>query len=208
MTTLAQKLGQSMIGHHCLDFRDHDAVFAAIHSAQESLQTIDMVLIAHGDLGNQAATQEDYSLAFQTYETNLLSVIRFLLPLSAALAGQGHGKIAVITSVAGDRGRPRNYTYGSAKGALSLYLQGMRSRLWRSGVEIYDIKLGPVVSPMTKDHTRNFSFATADEASLKIVRALARKRYIVYVPGFWRYVLWVVKSLPEPLLQRIPFLLY
>ena len=127
MTTLAQKLGQSMIGHHCLDFRDHDAVFAAIHSAQESLQTIDMVLIAHGDLGNQAATQEDYSLAFQTYETNLLSVIRFLLPLSAALAGQGHGKIAVITSVAGDRGRPRNYTYGSAKGALSLYLQGMRS---------------------------------------------------------------------------------
>ncbi len=110
---------------------------------------IDLALIAHGDLLDQAASEVDLQAARNTFEINLMSVISLLIPLSNLMEEQGSGKIGVITSVAGDRGRPRNYTYGAAKGALNLYLQGLRSRLWESGVEIYTLKLGPVDTPMT-----------------------------------------------------------
>jgi decaprenylphospho-beta-D-erythro-pentofuranosid-2-ulose 2-reductase len=109
-------------------------------------------------------------------------------------------------SVAGDRGRPRNYTYGAAKGALTLYLQGLRSRLYPVGVAVTTLKLGPVDTPMTVDHAKNPLFTTPERLAPAIVRAIDRRAGEVYLPWYWRPILAVVRNTPEPLFQRLRFL--
>ncbi len=206
MEALAEALGAAYAGSIRYDFNQTLHARQAIKYAVEALGEIDMALIAHGALFDQIDSEHDFSVAQATFETNLLSVISFLIPLSEQMLQQGFGKIGVITSVAGDRGRPHNYTYGAAKGALNIYLQGLRSNLWRSGVEVYTFKMGPVDTPMTVDHEKNFSFATVDEVSKKIVNAFNKKRYEIYVPGFWRVVMFFVRIMPEWLFQRLKFL--
>lgn len=206
MEVVAAQLGDALAGSIRYDFNQTLHAPQAIKYAVEALGEIDIALIAHGALLDQIDSEHDFAVAQATFETNLLSVISFLIPLSEQMLLQGFGKIGVITSVAGDRGRPRNYTYGAAKGALNIYLQGLRSRLWKSGVEIYTFKMGPVDTPMTVDHEKNFSFATVDEVSQKIVKAFSRKRYECYIPGFWRLVMLGVRVMPEWLFQRLKFL--
>ncbi|HEY9033047.1 MAG TPA: SDR family NAD(P)-dependent oxidoreductase [Pseudomonadales bacterium] len=199
-------LESSVRGSACYDFCDTAQAAQAVENAWQCLDGIDRVLIAHGMLPDQLRTEHDITLAEQTIASNLTSVIAFLLPLVQQMQAQGHGQIGVISSVAGDRGRPRNFTYAAAKGGLSVYLQGLRSTLWQSGVEIYTFRLGPVDTPMTASHQKNFSFASVDQVADVIVRAFAGRRYDIYVPGFWRWVMLVVRMLPEWLFQRLAFL--
>ena len=119
---------------------------------------------------------------------------------------QGFGKLGVISSVAGDRGRPRNFSYGAAKSAVSTYLQGLRSSLYDSGVEVYDFRLGPVDTPMTIDHEKNFSFSSVDKVSELIIRHFQGRKYCCYVPGFWYWVMLAVRNMPEAIFQRLKFL--
>lgn len=189
-----------------LDFNQSDHIPAAINKAANLLGAIDVALIAHGVLPDQCATENDIALVKQVFDDNCISAIALVQAISFQLQQQGFGKLAVITSVAADRGRPRNFTYGAAKSALNIYLQGLRSVLCRTGIEVYTLKLGPVDSPMTIDHTKNFSFTTPEKAATCIVRALKKKQYEVYVPGFWRYVMLAVKLMPEALFQRLSFL--
>jgi decaprenylphospho-beta-D-erythro-pentofuranosid-2-ulose 2-reductase len=112
----------------------------------------------------------------------------------------------VITSVAGDRGRPRNYTYGAAKGALNLYLQGLRSRLVPAGVKVTTLKLGPVDTPMTRDHKKNALFATPAAVARGIVAALDAGAAEAYLPGYWAVIMAFVRLAPERLFQALPFL--
>ena len=87
------------------------------------------------------------------------------MPLGNYFEAAGAGHIAVMSSVAGERGRPRNYTYGAAKGALNLYLQGLRTRLWPRGVGVHTLKLGPVDTPMTATHEKTLLFSRADRVA-------------------------------------------
>jgi decaprenylphospho-beta-D-erythro-pentofuranosid-2-ulose 2-reductase len=199
-------LGDSCVGSFCYDFTQTDLAPEAIAKAIESLDSIDIALFAHGDLLNQIESEHDFDIAQKTFDINLLSVIALLIPLSEQMEQQGSGKIGVITSVAGERGRPRNYTYSAAKGSLNIYMQGLRSKLWGSGVEIYTFKMGPVDTPMTVDHEKNFSFSTVDEVSDIIVQGFETKRYERYVPGWWQFVMFFVRNMPEWLFQRVNFL--
>ena len=199
-------LGERLAGCIVADFNQTDQSAGWVETAVETLGGVDIALIAHGYLGEQRPTEEEYGRAEQVLCTNLMSVVALLVPLANKMERQGHGHIGVITSVAGDRGRPRNYTYGAAKGGLTLYLQGLRSRLWHSGVQVHTIKLGPVDTPMTVDHYKDFSFATVDQVAPRIVRALDGNRGEIYVPSFWRWVMWVVRWIPEWLFQRLGFL--
>jgi short-subunit dehydrogenase len=167
---------------------------------------VDLVFVAHGDLGDQQLSEHDVAEAARIVQTNLLSVLALLIPLADALERQRSGTIAVITSVAGERGRPRNYTYGAAKGALHVYLQGLRSRLWPAGVTVTTLKLGPVDTPMTATHAKNALFATPQRVARDIDRAIARRRAVAFVPWYWRPILFVVRHTPEPLFQRLGFL--
>lgn len=167
---------------------------------------VDVVLVAHGDLGDQLRSEREFAEAERILRTNLLSVVALLVPLANVLEQQRAGTLAVITSVAGERGRPRNFTYGAAKGALNVYLQGLRSRLYPTGVRVTTIKLGPVDTPMTVGHAKNRLFVTAERAAQEIAAVVDRGAAEVFVPGYWRWILWLVKNTPEALFQRFGFL--
>jgi decaprenylphospho-beta-D-erythro-pentofuranosid-2-ulose 2-reductase len=188
------------------DFVDPATCERVIHGAFAQLGSIDRVLIAHGDLGNQLESEASVASALATIQVNFLSVVALLIPLLNRLETQGHGRVGVITSVAGDRGRPRNYTYGSAKGALTIYLQGVRSRLYNSGISITTIKLGPVDSPMTVDHEKNRFFTTPEVAASGIASAMEDRAAEAYVPGVWNAIMPIVKNTPEVIFQRLSFL--
>ena len=167
---------------------------------------VDLVLIAHGELGNQLETETSFAAAEAILRVNFLSPVALLIPIANAMEAQRGGRIGVITSVAGDRGRPRNYTYGAAKGALCTYLQGLRTRLYSAGVTVTTLKLGPVDSPMTGAHKKNALFAKPQSVAVSIVSAIDAGASEVYVPGFWRVIMAIVRNMPEALMQRLAFL--
>jgi len=203
---LADELGETVVATACGDLDDLAANAARVERAIASLGGIDIALIAHGDLGDQQESERDLAAAESTLLTNLRSPVSLVIPLANALERQGRGKLAVLSSVAGDRGRPRNYTYGAAKSAVSVLLQGVRSRLYGTGVSVQDLRLGPVETPMTVDHQKNFSFSQPRDVARTIVAKIDRGAAIAYVPGWWRLVMAVVRWLPEPLFQRLRFL--
>ncbi len=206
LQTLCRRLGEAVVGHTVADLADTQANAARVETAAQALGTIDIAVVAHGLLGDQLATERDYAEAETVLRVNLLSPVSLLVPLANVLERQGHGHLAVLSSVAGERGRPRNYTYGAAKGALTIYLQGVRSRLWRRGVAVSTFKLGPVDTPMTTDHPKNLLFATAPAVARDIVAHLDSKQGDVYLPWYWSPIMGVVRRLPEPLFQRLGFL--
>jgi len=127
-------------------------------------------LIAHGDLGDQLASERSFTDAEKTLRVNFTSVVSLLIPIANHLEQAKSGRLGVITSVAGDRGRPRNYTYGAAKGALNIYLQGLRTRLYASGVRVTTLKLGPVDTPMTREHEKHALFGKPKSVARSILR--------------------------------------
>lgn len=205
LRALVERLPGARVTTGVGDFTDYERNAVLVQQAVSELGRIDVVLIAHGVLGDQLRSEVDFSEAKAQTEANYLSVLSFVIPLANYLEKQGSGHLAVISSVAGDRGRPRNFTYGAAKGAITLYLQGLRSRLWPR-VGVHAIKLGPVHSPMTVDHPKNALFATCPQVAKGIVRAIERNQPEPYVPGFWAPIMFGVRNLPEALFQKFPFL--
>ncbi len=188
------------------DFADLDANEKVVSEAIEILHRIDIALIAHGDLGDQEATERSFEHAEHTLRVNFTSVVSLLIPLANHMEGNRAGRLGIIASVAGDRGRPRNYTYGAAKGALHVYLQGLRTRLYSAGVSVTTLKLGPVDTPMTQNHAKHALFGKAPRVAQGIVRAIDGRVAEAYIPSFWRAIMPVVRATPEALFQRLPFL--
>ncbi len=188
------------------DFSNLEENERVVAEAIDDLEGLDTVLIAHGDLGDQLESERSFSQAEPILTANFTSVVSLLIPIANYLAAQKHGKIGVITSVAGDRGRPRNYTYGAAKGALHIYLQGLRTRLYAAGVTVTTLKLGPVDTPMTRSHKKNALFGKVPSVAKDIVAAVEAGVPEAYVPKIWGLIMPVVKNTPEALFQKLPFL--
>lgn len=205
LSALRSELGSAVLGTRCLDFTQHDRISAVVDKLYEEFGPCEIAFLAHGYLGDQLKSESDLAEALAQIDVNFASAVAWLIPLANKMEASRKGQLAVITSVAGDRGRPRNYTYGASKGALTLYLQGLRSRLYPT-IPVTTIKLGPVDTPMTVDHEKNASFVSSPEAARGIVRAIEKRKAEVYVPGFWRPVLWAVRVMPEALFQRLKFL--
>ncbi len=206
VTTSVTSNVTSAITSQAADFSDLASCERVVRDAFEALGTIDIALIAHGELSDQLETEKAFAAAERAITVNFTSVVALLIPLANRFEGEGRGSIGVITSVAGDRGRPRNYTYGAAKGALNVYLQGLRTRLYARGVSVTTIKLGPVDSPMTKDHKKHALFGTPSGVAKDIVAAMDARVPEAYVPAFWGAIMPVVKNTPEGLFQMLPFL--
>jgi decaprenylphospho-beta-D-erythro-pentofuranosid-2-ulose 2-reductase len=177
-----------------------------VREAIAALGGLDRVLIAHGELGDQRATERSFADAEAIVRTNFTSAVSLLIPIANHLEVARGGRLGIITSVAGDRGRPRNYTYGASKGALAIFLQGLRTRLYPAGVKVTTLKLGPVDTPMTRDHTKHLLFGKPDRVAKAIVRAMDAGTSEAYVPAFWGAIMPVVKLLPEAMVQRLGFL--
>lgn len=206
LRALLSSLGSAEVTSELGDFNELAQIEGLVERAAKALGTIDVVLIAHGELGDQLESERGFAAAEAAFRSNFLSVVAFLVPLANAMEAARSGCIGVITSVAGDRGRPRNYTYGAAKGALNVYLQGLRSRLFRSGVRVVTLKLGPVDTPMTVAHEKTALFGKPAPVAASIVRALDAGVPEAYVPWFWGLIMPIVKNTPERLFQLLPFL--
>ena len=173
---------------------------------QRTLPDYDTVLLAYGSMQDQKDSETSVDVLLEELQVNFVSATAILTLFAADLERRRTGCLAAITSVAGDRGRRSNYVYGSAKGALSLFLQGLRSRLHPAGVRVITIKPGPVQTSMT-DHLPNSArFADPEQVARDIVRALERRSPdVLYTPKIWRYIMTGVQQIPETIFKRLSF---
>lgn len=167
--------------------------------------TFEVALIAHGTLPDQAACDADVARTLEEFQVNGLSVLGMLVPLAEYFEQAGRGTIAVIGSVAGDRGRLPNYLYGAAKAAVHTYLQGLRARMYRCGVQVLTVKPGRVETPMTAGMESGIPAISARAAAERIVHAIDTGKEVVYLPSWWRLVMWLLRLLPERLFKRFSF---
>lgn len=182
------------------DFGSHAELLKHVMTEMGGLDT---VLIAHGTLGDQKACEADFQKTLAELNTNAISVISLLTHLANHFEQQRHGSIAVIGSVAGDRGRQSNYVYGTAKGALWIFLQGLRNRLHKSGVQVLSIKPGFVDTPMTAQFSKGALWSTPEKVAQDIEQALANRKDVLYTPGFWRLIMAVICSIPERIFKKL-----
>ncbi len=181
----------------------HAAIF---EFARHTFADFDTVLLAYGSMHDQKDSEASVDALLGELNVNFVSATALLTLFAADFEQRRTGCLAAITSVAGDRGRRSNYVYGSAKGALSLFLQGLRSRLHPAGVSVITIKPGPVQTPMT-DHLPNAArLAEPEQVAREIVRALERRSPdVLYAPRVWRYVMTAVRHIPETVFKRLSF---
>ena len=162
---------------------------------------VDVVLIAHGSLPDQQAIDRDPAAQLDAFHLNATSVISLAASFANVLESRKGGTLAVIGSVAGDRGRRSNYVYGAAKAAVHAWCDGARARLRAAGANLLLVKPGWVDTPMTRGMKKNPLFADARSVGRGIHDAIVAGEGTVYLPRFWRWISALVRMLPERLVK-------
>ena len=172
--------------------------------AEQCFRDFDTLLLSYGTMLDQDRCQTDAEYALGQVRTNFVSSIALLTIFGKHFESRRSGTIAVITSVAGDRGRRSNYVYGAAKGGLSIFLQGLRSRMHQYGVRVLTIKPGPVATRMTENLPGLRLLASPELVAVDIYRALRHSRtQISYTPSYWKSIMSAVRAIPESVFKRI-----
>jgi short-subunit dehydrogenase len=161
------------------------------------------VLIAHGTLCNQKACEQSVNETLAEIQTNALSTISLLTIIANRFEAKQMGTIAVISSVAGDRGRASNYVYGSAKAMLTAFTSGLRQRLYQSNVYVVTIKPGFVDTPMTAEFKKGLLWANPAAVAATIIKAIDKRKNNLYVPAFWWLIMAVIKMIPTKLFSKL-----
>ncbi len=193
--------GASYIGTAVADLDDTDKHAELLAHAVNSLTGMDVALLAHGILGDQPRGERDFEHAAQILHTNFVAPVSLLTWLANFCVQRRSGVLAVISSVAGDRGRKSNYLYGSSKAGLSAFLAGLRNRVDREGVTVLTIKPGPVATPMTAH--MNIKKADVNAVAKSIVSAIDRKADVLYVPILFWPIMFVVRAIPERVFKKL-----
>lgn len=195
--------GAARVETFVVDLADVDRHAELFEAAASAFGGLDVVLVAWGTLPDQAAVEADARATVDALHTNAVSTIAFLARAANVLEAQRSGCLAAITSVAGDRGRRSNYTYGAAKAALIAFLAGLRARLHAAGVAVVDLRPGPIDTPMTAHFRKGPLFIGADRAGALVHAAIRARRDVAYIPGFWRWIMLGVRMLPEGVMKRL-----
>lgn len=196
--------GAKTVTLYIMDATDLASHSVMLSSCMTTLKQIDIALIAHGTLPDQKACERDVGVAMQEFANNGSSVIALLTLMANQFETQHCGTLAVISSVAGDRGRPSNYLYGTAKAAVSAFCEGLRARLYKVGVHVITIKPGFVNTPMTKGVPLPAALvASPEQVALRIVSGIERKVSTLYTPGFWALIMLIICSIPQPIFKRL-----
>lgn len=182
-------------------FDQHESLY---HSASEELGKIDVILVAHGSLPDQKQCEASVEQTLVEMNTNGMSAISLLTLGANLLEKQGYGTLVAISSVAGDRGRQSNYVYGAAKGMLTLFMQGLRNRLAKQGIQVLTVKPGFVDTPMTQSFDKGGPlWAEPKEIAQGIQKAILKKKDQVYLLWFWRWIMLIIKCIPERIFKRL-----
>ena len=194
---------QSNVQVMTADFLNASAIEQTVH-AITAQAPVDTVLIAHGVLSDQATCQDDVLACDAALQVNGVSPVLFAEAFAKSMVAANHGTIAIIGSVAGDRGRKTNYVYGSAKSLVSRYAQGMQHRLAHTGVEVVLIKPGPTDTPMTSDlKAKGQKMASVETVALDIVRGLNVHKSTIYTPSIWRYIMLIIIHMPNFIFNKL-----
>ena len=194
------RTGAAVTLHHC-DVRDEHGG-ASLLAELDPLPDVAVCVV--GLLGDQAESQRDHAAAERVMRTNYVGPALLLSALAERFARRGSGVLVGVSSVAGERGRAVNYVYGSAKAGFTAFLSGLRNRLVASGVHVVTVKPGFVYTRMTDglDLPARLT-ATPDEVAVAVVEAIRRRHDVVYVRGLWRWIMWVVRLIPERFFKRM-----
>ena len=195
--------GAAYVDTAVADLDDTDAHPALLAHAVNSLTGMDIAYLAHGVLGDQPTAEQDFNTAAHILHTNFMAPVSLLTWLSNYCVQRHSGVLAVISSVAGDRGRKSNYLYGSSKAGLSAFLGGLRNRVDREGVTVLAIKPGPTKTAMTAGMPGNEKFADVNSVAQTIVKAIAAKKDNLYVPFQWQPIMFVIRNIPERIFKKL-----
>ncbi|UOG17848.1 SDR family NAD(P)-dependent oxidoreductase [Acinetobacter sp. PK01] len=181
----------------CVNFLDAQAIQTCIQTLNHQA-TIDIALIAHGNLPNQEQCQIDLQQSQQSIEVNAISPVLFTEAIVQCMIDRNHGKLAVIGSVAGDRGRKSNYIYGASKALIDTYVRGLQHRLalTNSKVTVTLIKPGPTATPMTQGVEVKGRQASPEQVAQEIVRAIEIGKATLYTPKKWKIIMLIIRNLP------------
>ena len=164
------------------------------------------LIVCFGYMADQKQAEQDVALAKRMVEVNLLGAVSVLETAAHDFSERKEGFIATVSSVAGDRGRQSNYLYGAAKGGLSVYMQGLRNRMHHHGVPVTTLIPGFMDTPMTEGMDLPNPLVTAPERAGKLmVHAIQKRKSVAYIPGYWRLIMTVITSIPEPIFKRLRF---
>jgi len=202
-TDLQVRSPQSTIRVIQADFLDPGAIQ---HTVDEIVAQgkVDIALIAHGSLPEQTECQNDLQACKDALEINGISPVLYAEAFAQHMAQANHGTIALIGSVAGDRGRKSNYVYGAAKGLVTRYAQGMQHRFAGTAVKVVLIKPGPTDTPMTAHlKSQGAKLAPAEVVAGQIVNAVERGRATTYVPRKWALIMMVIRHLPARIFNSL-----
>jgi short-subunit dehydrogenase len=196
--------GATQVACYNMDATDLAAHPAMLDACLNAMPQIDIALIAHGSLPDQKACEQDVDLALREFANNGTSVIALLTLLTKQFETQHCGCLAVISSVAGDRGRPSNYLYGAAKAAVSTFCEGLRARLFKVGAHVITIKPGFVDTPMTQGLSLPAALvARPEQVAQHIVKGIERRVATLYTPGFWALIMLIIRAIPQPIFKRL-----
>lgn len=181
---------------------NNDGIENCLSSALTALSQIDIAIVAHGTLADQTACQQNVQKALTEFQVNATSYIGLLTVFGYYFEKQKSGSIVVLSSCAGDRGRKSNYLYGAAKAAVSAFSAGLRAHLHASHVHVLTVKPGFVDTPMTQHFKKGFLWAKPDEVAKDMIKAMHSKKAILYTPWFWKYMMLIIKWLPEGMMRQ------
>jgi decaprenylphospho-beta-D-erythro-pentofuranosid-2-ulose 2-reductase len=171
--------------------------------AINSLAGLDIAFLALGVLGDQPIAERSFADANQILHTNFTAPVSLLTWLANYTAQRHAGTLAVLSSVAGERGRKSNYIYGSSKAGLTAFTDGLRNRIDREGVRVMTIKPGPVKTSMTEGMKGSGKFADVDTVAATLVKAIDAGTDVVYVPGIWAVIMAVIRLIPERVFKKL-----
>ncbi len=181
-----------------MDFGSHRAFYDSLATKP------DVVLCVFGYMGDQTAARTDFDEVQKTIDINLTGAVSMLNIVAEDFEQRGHGAIAAISSVAGDRGRQSNYIYGCAKAGLTAYLSGLRNRLAKKGVHVMTVKPGFCRTKMTENMELPASLTAEPEQVAEAVFAgLEKKKNVVYTLWMWRYIMLVIRHIPEFIFKKM-----
>ena len=195
--------GAAFVETAVLDLDNIDAHPDLCARAVDALGGLDVAYLAGGILGDQLRAEGETEHALHIVHTNYTVPVSLLTWLANFMVKQGHGTLAVLSSVAGERGRKSNYVYGSSKAGLTAFLGGLRNRVDRAGVHVLTIKPGPVKTGMTAGMKAAEKFADPDKVAAEIAKAVDNRTATLYTPIQWAPIMAVIRAIPERIFKGL-----